>query len=516
MSYVVVATTSGRVRGMSAAGTVRFLGLPYGASTAGAHRFRPPRPVEPWTGVRDALEFGPSAPQVDVRAGTGPMGRRLLALLYPRAGHPTEGGPMSEDCLRLNVWTPAADAGARPVMVWFHGGAFQHGSGNEMAFNGDVLAAAEDVVVVTVTHRLGFLGFCALDAVAGESFDGSGVAGLLDLVQALEWVRDNVAAFGGDPGNVTVFGQSGGGMKVATLMAMPAAAGLFHRAIMQSGPGLRAAEPEEGAATARRLLGAAGLAPDSARELRGLELSDLMAVQERVISESFGDGGTGLDFLESPMTFGPTRHDRHLPGRLFGAGAPEQADGIPVMIGSTTHEMSMMLVDLPGLTELDDTAVASFLDGQVPDAAGLVKRYRAPFPDEPAHLLLARVASDRTFRGGSYQVADAKARQSAPVYTYLFDQPTEVLGGALGSCHSLEIPYVFGTVDRIPLVGRSGPVGEVSRLMMRAWARFARTGDPRHDGLPPWPTWDAGHRAMRFGAGAGVVDALGLAPLLQR
>jgi para-nitrobenzyl esterase len=509
----------GELRGVEFAGCSRFLGVPYGAPVGGSARFRPPAPAAPWAGVRDALEFGPSAPQSGPFAmAMPPAAQSMLAMLYPRGGSAVEGGPVSEDCLRVNVWTPALDGEPRPVLVWLHGGAFLHGSGNEMAFNGDVLSATEDVVVVTVTHRIGLLGFLGLDALGCDGFDGAGNAGMLDIILALRWVRDNIAAFGGDPSNVTVFGQSGGAMKGATLLAMPAAAGLFHKLIMQSGPALRAASPEAAAAVASQVLTACGLTPETADKLGDVPVAQLLAVQAEVAAQMPPD-------IRQAMAIGPGRHPVHLPGDLFAAGAPPLGADIPLLIGSATHDMAMMLCGIPGYDTATDEMVAGALTAfSALDGAAVVAQYRALYPAEPSPLLWSRIATDMSFRGGSYEVADAKAAQPAPVYAYLFDQPTDVLGGVLGACHSLDLPYVFGTTRRIPLAGSLESMDgvsaqAVSALIMRTWATFARTGSPAHDGLPAWPAWSvssgtaSSRIAMRLGAESGPIDARAAAPL---
>jgi len=509
----------GELRGVEFAGCSRFLGVPYGAPVGGSARFRPPAPAAPWAGVRDALEFGPSAPQSGPFAmAMPPAAQSMLAMLYPRGGSAVEGGPVSEDCLRVNVWTPALDGEPRPVLVWLHGGAFLHGSGNEMAFNGDVLSATEDVVVVTVTHRIGLLGFLGLDALGCDGFDGAGNAGMLDIILALRWVRDNIAAFGGDPSNVTVFGQSGGAMKGATLLAMPAAAGLFHKLIMQSGPALRAASPEAAAAVASQVLTACGLTPETADKLGDVPVAQLLAVQAEVAAQMPPD-------IRQAMAIGPGRHPVHLPGDLFAAGAPPLGADIPLLIGSATHDMAMMLCGIPGYDTATDEMVAGALTAfSAVDGAAVVAQYRALYPAEPSPLLWSRIATDMSFRGGSYEVADAKAAQPAPVYAYLFDQPTDVLGGVLGACHSLDLPYVFGTTRRIPLAGSLESMDgvsaqAVSALIMRTWATFARTGSPAHDGLPAWPAWSvssgtaSSRIAMRLGAESGPIDARAAAPL---
>lgn len=506
---LTVITAYGRVRGLDAGGCARFLGVPYGASTVGPNRFKAPQPPTSWEGELDATAFGPSAPQIEPRVAV-PEAAHLLTLLYPRGGSPTEGGVTSEDCLRLNIWSPDV-SGTAPVMVWLHGGAFQHGSPNEMAFNGDLLAAREDVVVVNVGHRLGLLGFAPLEGL-GDGFDGSGVAGMLDIVQALEWVRDNISAFGGDPSNVTVFGQSGGGMKVGCLMAMPSAEGLFHRAIMQSGPVLRVASQADAEQTAAKILDESGLT--DAAGLRDLSIDDIFRLQAAVEGEWMTSGNL-LD-LSRPLPIGPSQHPVYLPGQLFAEGAPAFAASVPLLIGSTSHDMAMMLLGTPMHADLDDELLCTLMDRQMHGlGTPIVKQYRALFPDEPTPLLSARIATDGTFRGGSYIVADAKSKQDAPVFGYLFDEPTDVLGGLLGACHSLDIAYVFGTTRRIPMAGAEGGNLAVADCVMRTWATFARTGRPDHDALPSWPVWAEGREVMVLGGHdhATTADACALAPL---
>jgi para-nitrobenzyl esterase len=317
---------------------------------------------------------------------------------------------------------------------------------------------------------------------------------------------------------VTVFGQSGGAMKGATLLAMPAAAGLFHKLIMQSGPALRAASPEAAAAVASQVLTACGLTPETADKLGDVPVAQLLAVQAEVAAQMPPD-------IRQAMAIGPGRHPVHLPGDLFAAGAPPLGADIPLLIGSATHDMAMMLCGIPGYDTATDEMVAGALTAfSAVDGAAVVAQYRALYPAEPSPLLWSRIATDMSFRGGSYEVADAKAAQPAPVYAYLFDQPTDVLGGVLGACHSLDLPYVFGTTRRIPLAGSLESMDgvsaqAVSALIMRTWATFARTGSPAHDGLPAWPAWSvssgtaSSRIAMRLGAESGPIDARAAAPL---
>ncbi len=479
MTFTTITVDGGELRGIDNAGVLSFLGVPYGASTAGSNRFRPPQPVDAWDGVRDALTFGPSAPQVDTRGASSGNGSRLLTMLYPRTGSPVEGGAVDEDCLRLNIWAPSGErTEALPVLVWLHGGGFTHGSGNEMAFNGDILAAAEGVVVVTVTHRLGVLGFLDLREF-GE--DGSANAGMLDIVAALEWVQRNIATVGGDPNRVTICGQSGGSGKVATLGAMPAADALFARSIMMSGP-ISRANTAEAAAQLRREVSRMLDAP-TPEALRMLPVDELLRAQEAVLLEHPLQPSADLALNGIPG-FAPSLDARDLPRDPFGDDAPAALADRALLLGSTTHEAGMFLAEDPsygpGLSVADVTARLDAL----PSADGIgYAELAARFPDEPPHLLLARRMSALMFRDPTHRIADLATGRTEDVWVYEFQQPTEVLGGILGACHSLELAYVFGTVDRVPLTGRSLDRLGVSRRMMHAWASFARDGDPG------WERW---------------------------
>ncbi|MFT4123662.1 MAG: carboxylesterase family protein [Microbacteriaceae bacterium] len=470
---VDVETTAGTLRGIASPRVTALLGVPYAAPVSGAGRFLPPRPAEPWRGLRVADAFGPGSPQVDPRLSAGEHYYRVLRLLYPGVPSPLEGRPSDEDSLVLNVWTPGADEARRPVMVWLHGGGFVHGTGAEGWFQGDRLAELGDVVVVTLNHRLGALGF--LGAGEGEQ-SASGIAGMLDIVEALRWVRDNAAAVGGDPGNVTVFGQSGGGGKVATLLAMPAAAGLFHRAIIQSGPFTRAIEPEHAAGVRAEFvaaLAAGGTTPETA------PVSAVLEVQADLVAR------------HGMAAFGPTLHPLHLPAHPFDAAAPALADGIPLMVGTTTHEFSLMLSEHAWYHSMSDEELPARLAAVFPDdATAALEAYRElEGPDAPPQLLLARATSDIVFGAPSDALRSLKATQSAPVYSYRFDYRTEVLGGILGAHHSLDLPFVFANTDRSPVTGDRPVRHEVAARMALAWASFARTG---HPGIAGWAEFSSG------------------------
>src|SRR6185312_9981124 len=303
MPDIIATTTSGKVRGTLNDRIATFKGIPYGATTAGRRRFLPPVPAEPWPGTRDATEFGPICPQ------SGAVADQALADQRTIGARPVL--PLSEDCLVLNVWTPAVDAAKRPVMVWLHGRGYAAGAGSEAWYDGAALATRGDVVVITINHRLNVFGYLHLADIGGKEFAGSGIAGLLDVVLALEWVRDNAEACGGDPRNVTIFGESGGGSKVSTLLAMPSAEGLFHRAIVQSGPGLRGVEAKDATAFAERLLAHLNIRPDELERLQLLphaQLTEALAT----MPPSGGQGAMGVAMRGNAMRLAPVMDGDYL------------------------------------------------------------------------------------------------------------------------------------------------------------------------------------------------------------
>jgi len=469
----IVETTAGKVAGL-ANGPVRiFKGIPYGAPTGGANRFMPPRRPAPWSGVREATQIGPRCPQPPT---PGLMPEEAIDLDY---------GPMSEDCLYLNVWTAAVDAAAkRPVMVWFHGGGYAVGSGGSVRYDGSNLARKRNVVVVTVNHRLNAFGFLDLSGIGGAKFADSGNVGMLDIVAALEWVRDNIADFGGDPGNVTVFGESGGGGKVSTLMAMPAARGLFHRAVAQSGVALRSTTTESSAATARALLGQLGIGAGDLDHIQDIPLDRIIAA---------------LEATRPPLGFGPVVDGRTLPRHPFDPDAPAVSADVPLLLGSNLTERTFF-PDTP-LDAIDEAALL-----------GHVKRYTGLADAESSRLILAyrknRAGADNTF---IYQLisadwwmtanvitqAERKAKLGrAPAYVYHFEKPTPVRDGKLKVPHTLEIAYAFDNIDLSTAVTGTGADKQALADKMSAmWTAFARTGDPSIAGLR-WEPYSADRRAV--------------------
>src|SRR5437588_132257 len=402
MGDVTAMTTTGTIRGRHADGVTVFKGIPYAAPPVGENRFRVPQPPTPWGGVRDALDYGPSAPQPTQR----PPGW-------------SQEKATSEDCLYLNVWTPALDDAKRPVMVWFHGGLYSIGSGSWPVYDGAALARRGDVVVVTVNHRLGPLGYLHLADIGGTAYASSGNAGMLDLVASLEWVRDNIGAFGGDPSNVTIFGESGGGAKVSTLLAMPTARGLFHRAAIQSGPGLRAQEPEEAADRAARLLSELGVAPGEGAlaALQAMPAQRLVAAQQAIFprSSAAGAGAPGGAGGRMPG-LGPVRDGSILPAHPYAALADGTAADVPVLIGRNRDEATMFMAADPVLAqpdELDETGLRRRLSGLGPKAEELLAGYRKARPEATPLDLLIAIRTD-AFMGRGTAVFGGQKRKGGP------------------------------------------------------------------------------------------------------
>jgi para-nitrobenzyl esterase len=469
----VVETTAGKVRGVLQAGTNTFRGIPYGASTAGSNRFMAPRKPEPWTGVREAFENGQTAPQLG-----GPPNALILNHRQPAV----EG----EDCLVINVFTPGVNDGRkRPVMVWLHGGGFASGAGSAHSFDGNFLARSGDVVVVCVNHRLNIFGYLYLAEVGGEKYSASGNAGMLDIVAALEWVRDNIAHFGGNPGNVTVFGQSGGGLKISVLLAMPPAKGLFQKAIIESGSQLKGIHRDEAGKTTERILAKLGLQPNQIDELQKLPM-------ERVLSAIDNRGpeqGTGA------FNLGPVVDGRTLPSDPFDPAAPEISSDVPLIIGSVNTEGTFFAPPGSPLFSLDEAGMRMRLAQRFGDATDrLIDLYRKEKPSaSPSELYFMITA----FPAAAITQAERKVAQGkAPVFMYLFTWETPVEGGKRHSPHTIELPFVFNNVVEQPEEVGNGPdLQPLADKMSGAWTAFARTGNPSAPGVPKWPAYAMNERA---------------------
>jgi len=481
----VVETTAGKLRGRINRGVHVFKGVRYGAPTGGAARFMPPRKPEPWSGVRDATEFGPRAPQLD---------SQFRGVVPPEVEVMDPGGPMSEDCLCLNIWTAGLGAGhKRPVMVWLHGGGYTTGSGAFICYDGTELARKHDVVAITLNHRLGVFGFTYLADLGGELFAKSGNAGMLDIVAALEWVRDNIAAFGGDPGNVTIFGQSGGGGKVSALMAMPPAHGLFHRAIVESGAAVTGVPRDRATKSASSFMQKLGLQTNQVAKLQQMPMEQLLAV----MGELSGNGMPGSGSLVmAPVVDGAT-----LPHDPFNPTAPALSRDIPLLIGTVETEVTFFPHQI--LDPIDDASLHAHVKQVLRGADDtsvdeLIAVYRKGRPKASNTDLYLIIASDATFRQGVLIEADRKAAQhGAPVYQYYFTWRSPVRDGKLRTFHTLEIPFVFDNVDACQSMTGSGQDRyALASKISGAWTAFARTGNPNHPGLAHWPAFDETKRAV--------------------
>lgn len=480
---MIVATSAGKVEGLAKGGVLQFRGIPY----ATAERFGSPEPVEPWEGVRDATAFAPMAPQ----------NRSPLESLLGAQDRPSG----EENCLALNVFTPATDDGARPVMVWIHGGAFVAGSGDVPWYNGTNLVGMSDVVVVTINYRLGAFGFLHLGPLAPE-LPTSGNNGIVDQIAALRWVRENIAAFGGDPSNVTIFGESAGGMSVGTLLATPQAAGLFSGAIAQSGAAANVHSSDRAQWVTDRLLEAAGLAHTAIDGLLALSVDELLAAQAQV--ESALQEGAGADVGMGPaygvLAFQPVVDGTLLPQHPLEAVQGGSAAGVPLVIGTTADEWNLFHIQFRQSGPLTEDALRRRL-GRIVGAERVddtLDAYRVVHPNADFDGVLCAVMTDKVFRMPAIRLAQAQLPHAPRVSMYRFGYRSTAFDGVLGACHAIDIPFVFANLDKrgvgMFVGGIDDDARHLSERCARAWTSAARTGSPEHDNLA-WPSYDLDHRA---------------------
>ena len=494
----VVEIAAGKLRGISAAGIHSFKGIPYGASPTRRNRFMPPEPPQPWGGVRAAVAYAGRAWQLPNRPARRPVLETLLG--------PPDTTPEGEDCLSLNVWTPGLGDGIkRPVMVWLHGGAFGYGSGNRAVTDGANLARRGDVVLVSVNHRLNIFGFLDLADIGGPVWAHSGNAGMLDLVAALRWVRDNIAVFGGDPGNVTIFGESGGGGKVSVLLAMPAARGLFHRAIIQSGAAIRVSTRERANALAEAVLKEVGLRPAECERLQTLPADRLLAA---IAPASRAVGRSRWPLLDR-YDFGPVVDGSDLPQHPADPGAPPTADDIPLMIGGTREESAFFLADDDAvwngsLTEVEWRDRVAAVAGTEADA--LLAAYRAAMPQaNPADRLIAAATGSNFWIRTILLTERYAARRRAPVYMYSLDWQSPAHGGRLKAHHAMDLPFVFDNTEVADTTAGAPGAQELAARVAVTWIAFARNGIPDNPAIPSWPAYSTEDRAtMIFDAACRV------------
>jgi para-nitrobenzyl esterase len=493
----IVETAAGKVRGVDNNGIYTFKGIPYGASTAGKNRFMPPQKPKPWSGVKDCLDWGLMSPQpAGGTLGGGAMGREF-GLIFGVGAFTTKIG---EDCLVLNVFTPGLrDGKKRPVMVWIHGGGFAIGTGSGPRTDGTNLARNHDVVSVSLNHRLGVVGYCELGAL-DKDFEHSGNVGQLDLVAALEWVRDNIEAFGGDPNNVLIHGESGGGAKVSLLMAMPAAKGLFHRAICQSGviiatKGAMMRLPDRAKASeqAEGLLKDAGLGPKDVKKLQQLPIDQLLAALTKTIPAPGRNFAPVLGTVDLPED----------PGEALAKGSAR----IPFVIGSTKHEANFMLasagVDPKKVTDEQLQQRAAGFYGE--QAGEMIAGYRKDYPKYSAGEILVRLMTDSFDRFASIKAAEAHIKGGGgPTYMYLFTWESPLLPN-MQACHGMDGGFYFGNTEALGMTKGNPDAQQLSAKASAAWASFARSGNPSTPALA-WPEYTADKRATMIWASKSHVE----------
>ena len=474
----IVNTKSGKIEGAYEDGLYVFRGIPYAAPPVDELRWMPPQPVRTWDGVRPVKQFGPIAPQ-------NPMEGSIIQ---------HEEQPQNEDCLYLNIWTPGIDDARRPVMVWIHGGAFIIGSGTEAMYTGGKLTSYGDMVLVTINYRLGALGFMNLDVVTDGKIPASGNEGLLDQIAAIEWVHGNIAVFGGNPDNITVFGESAGGMSIGALMSMPAAKGKFPKAILESGAANTVSDLDEAVKMSEKYLEVLGLTGNDVEALHGLTTGQLMDAQQRL-----GDIMREAEHRVTP--FQPLVDGKIIPERPINAIRKGSASGVIAIIGTNLEEWKLFAMMEPGFKDMDEASMMARLGGMIPPdiVKILIADYRKARnargdSTRPADILTA-IQTDIMFRMPAISLIEAQRDCGQDVYNYLFTWKSPVMDGVMGACHALEIGFVYGQHDDT-FCGTGPDADRLSKCIQDAWLAFARTGNPSCDTLGQWPVYGKDRMTM--------------------
>ena len=483
----IVATTAGKVAGYARNGVNTFKGIPYGDTTGGANRFMPPAKPKPWTGVRSSRQFGYVSPQ-GPRAG---WANDEEAFMFS-----WDDGIQGEDCLRVNLWTPGlGDGKKRPVMVWLHGGGFTAGSGQELrSYDGENLARRGDVVVVTLNHRLNSLGYLNL-ASYGDKYAHSANVGMLDIVAALEWVRDNIAAFGGDAGAVTIFGQSGGGGKVSALMGMPGAKGLFHRAIVESGSMLKMGTQERSRQLAELIVAELGLSASTIDKMQTMPYAQLLDASTTVMRKNNPRSAGGVpNFrrMAQLLGFSPVLDEQVLPAHPFDPKASEISADVPMIVGTTLNEF-VSAINHPEYEEMTDAEVAQKVEGLFPGkSASIIAAFKQRTPNAKPFDIWSHIAASTVRENAIKQCTAKAALGKAPAYLYWFTWQTPILDGRPRAFHCSEIAFAFDNTERCEnMTGGGEDARALAAKVSDAWIHFARTGDPSHPGIPKWTPFSA-------------------------
>ena len=475
MSDLIAQTRYGKVQGSEQGSISVWKGIPFAQPPTGQRRFRAPQPPEPWTGVREATKFSPMAPQVPE------MGASMVGAIG--AERAVEQRPMSEDCLYLNIWSPGADQEKRPVMVYIHGGAFTLGSASDPWYDGTSFAATHNIVVVSLNYRLGILGFVYLKDLAGADASYTGNCGLLDQIAALQWVREHIAAFGGDPDNVTVMGESAGAMSIGALLGMPAAHGLFQRAILQSGAAGFLPTRLQATHVAQALLAKLGLETSQLAAVADVPLEALLTIQPE-LGREFG----GIQAY-SPMIDGET-----LPQHPLAMIAQGSAAHVAILAGTNRDEWRLFAM-MSGGPKVDEVQLKQIFGDEAKRALAKYTQARA---DQSPELAWIDIMSDLVFRMPAIRLAEGQVKQGAPVWMYRFDWESPAFGGVLGAAHAMDIPFVFNTLDvelSRTFTGDSPTRQPLADLMHASWAAFIRSGTPAIASLPEWSPYDLDRRA---------------------
>jgi para-nitrobenzyl esterase len=483
MPTPVVQTGSGEVQGLVEAGILSFKGIRYGAAPIGKLRFMPPKPAEPWTGVYDATDFG--APAMQIASGATVNTASDADLQMHRVfTTPSDIKIMNEDCLFLNVWTPGADAKKRPVMLWIHGGGFAYGSGAQPIYQCDGLARFGDVVTVSVNHRLNVFGYLNLADLMGPDYASSGTVGMQDLVLALQWVRDNIAEFGGDPANVMIMGQSGGGQKVCILLSMESAKGLFHKASIESGANPTIGRKERATEAAKRLLDELKVAAGDIATLQALPALTIIAAAERVNVGGAGGSGPILDGVA--ITRDP-----------FFPDAPDVSADVPILVGWCKDEWTIFTAGEPWFGTMTEADLQARVQPLGDPGQKLLAAYRQAYPDYSPTYLWVQMISARVMQGTEFVASAKAAKGRAPAYVWFMTWETPANGGILKTPHTMEIPFALYNFEKVrTYVGQGPGPKRMADQIAGAWVAFARTGKPDHPGIPHWPPFNVADRSV--------------------